>query len=92
MTFPADSARFTEILEATLRDLVRTGERLSNDNETKAFDLLEERFRATGVEVKRETVPLFVSTVPHAHLEVNGETLRAQGNAMTAPKNPRSRS
>lgn len=85
MTFPADSARFTEILEATLRDLVRTGERLSNDNETKAFDLLEERFRATGVEVKRETVPLFVSTVPHAHLEVNGETLRAQGNAMTAP-------
>ena len=30
MTFPADSARFTEILEATLRDLVRTGERLSN--------------------------------------------------------------
>lgn len=85
MTFPADSARFTEILEATLRDLVRTGERLSNDNETKAFDLLEERFRATGAEVKRETVPLFVSTVPHAHLEVNGETLRAQGNAMTAP-------
>ena len=70
---------------ATLRDLVRTGERLSNDNETKAFDLLEERFRATGAEVKRETVPLFVSTVPHAHLEVNGETLRAQGNAMTAP-------
>ena len=37
MTFPADRARFTEILEATLRDLVRTGERLSNDNETKAF-------------------------------------------------------
>lgn len=85
MSLPDDPDRFTRILETTLHDLVLTGERLSNDNESDAFELLEKRFRSTGAEVEREGVPLFVSTVPHAHLEVNGETLRAQGNAMTAP-------
>ena len=37
MPFPTDNARFAEILETTLHDLVRTGERLSNDNEGLYF-------------------------------------------------------
>ena len=73
------------LLMQTLKDIVETGERLSNESEKRAFDVLAQDFKKAGALVQLEKVPLFVSTVDNVELKVNGQAIFGLGNAMTLP-------
>lgn len=69
-----------------LMDCVRaicTGERLSNEAEVRAFDVLEKLFTDAGCRVTREALPGYVSTPEGASFEVGGIAYEVLTHPMT---------
>ena len=79
-----------EILAAVdagrLMDCVRavcTGERLSNEPEAQAFDVLHKSLEDAGCRVTRESLPGYVSTPEGASFEAGGEAYEVLTHPMT---------
>lgn len=79
--------RFEKTVCDVLRALVACGERLSNEAEERAFDVLEAAYRRAGAQTHRERIPIFVSTAD-ASIRAGAaaiESPEVEGNAMTHP-------
>ena len=79
--------RFEKTVYDVLRALVACGERLSNEAEERAFDVLEAAYRRAGAQTHRERIPIFFSTAD-ASIRAGAaaiESPEVEGNAMTHP-------